>query len=83
MPTIVSTLLLRTMWIMNFPDIIYGMTSGGPVNTTTILAIQMINKIFQEYDYGQGSAIGVIIMGILFIYAFFYLKVSARWEVRL
>ncbi len=83
LPTILSTILLRTMWIMNFPDIIYGMTSGGPVNTTTILAIQMINKVFQEYDYGQASAIGVIIMGVLFIYAFFYLNVSSRWEVRL
>ncbi len=30
MPTIVSTTLLRTMWIMNFPEIIYGMTNGGP-----------------------------------------------------
>ncbi|HBN97487.1 MAG TPA: sugar ABC transporter permease, partial [Firmicutes bacterium] len=25
-PTIISTTLLRTMWIMNFPDIIYAMT---------------------------------------------------------
>ncbi|HWT80728.1 MAG TPA: sugar ABC transporter permease, partial [Candidatus Methylomirabilis sp.] len=83
MPTILSTILLRTMWIMNFPDIIYGMTDGGPVNSTTILAIQMINKVFQEYDYGQASAIGVIIMGILFVYAFFYLNVSSRWEVQL
>lgn len=83
MPTIVSTILLRTMWIMNFPDIIYGMTSGGPVNSTTILAIQMINKVFQEYDYGQASAIGVIIMGLLFIYAFLYLNVSSKWEVQL
>lgn len=83
MPTILSTILLRTMWIMNFPDIIYGMTDGGPVNTTTILAIQMINKVFQEYDYGQASAIGVIIMGILFVYAFFYLNVSSKWEVQL
>ena len=78
-----STILLRTMWIMNFPDIIYGMTDGGPVNSTTILAIQMINKVFQEYDYGQASAVGVIIMGILFVYAFFYLNVSSRWEVQL
>ncbi len=43
------------MWIINFPDIIYAMTSGGPVNRTNILATQMINKIFKEYDYGQGQ----------------------------
>ncbi|HSB79966.1 MAG TPA: sugar ABC transporter permease, partial [Candidatus Methylomirabilis sp.] len=83
LPTIVSTTLLRTMWIMNFADIIYGMTDGGPVNSTTTLSIQMINKIFLEYDYGQGAAIGVIIMAIMFTYAFFYLNLSSKWEVQL
>ena len=77
-PTIVSTTLLRTMWIINFPDIIYAMTGGGPVNRTNILATQMINKIFKAYDYGQGSAIGVIIMALLFAYAIFYLKLTSR-----
>ena len=77
-PTIISTTLLRTMWIINFPDIIYAMTNGGPINKTNILATQMINKIFKQYDYGQGAAIGVIIMVILFLYAAFYLKMSSR-----
>ncbi|WP_259459798.1 carbohydrate ABC transporter permease, partial [Mesotoga sp. HF07.pep.5.2.highcov] len=54
-PTIVSTVLLRTMWIMNFPEIIYGMTGGGPANSTQILATHMINRIYQFYDYGQGA----------------------------
>jgi multiple sugar transport system permease protein len=79
-PTIVSTTLLRTMWIINFPDIIYAMTNGGPVNRTNILATQMINKIFKEYDYGQGAAIGVIIMVLLFAYATFYLNIMSRKE---
>ena len=80
-PTIVSTTLLRTMWIMNFPDIIYGMTGGGPANSTNILSTQMINKILQFYDYGQGSAIGVIIMTILFSFALLYLKLTSTKEV--
>ncbi len=77
-PTIVSTLLLRTMWIVNMPDIIYAMTNGGPVNKTNILATQMINKVFKEYDYGQGSAIGLIVMFLLFIYSIFYLRLTSR-----
>ncbi len=79
-PTIVSTTLLRTMWIMNFPDIIYAMTGGGPSNSTNILATQMINKILQFYDYGQGAAFGVVIMLILFAYAIIYLRISATKE---
>jgi multiple sugar transport system permease protein len=79
--TITSTVLLRFMWIMNFPDIIYGMTSGGPANATNILATEMINKITRQYDFGQGSAVGFIIITILFVFAFFYLRIVARKEL--
>ncbi len=75
-PTIVSTVLLRSMWIVNFPDLIYAMTNGGPVNSTHILGTMMINKVYKEFDYGQGSAYGVIIMGLLLIYALVYLRVT-------
>ena len=79
-PTIVSTILLRTMWIVNYPDIIYAMTNGGPVNSTNILATQMINEVFKQYDYGQGSAFGVVIMVILFIYSVIYLRLTRSSE---
>ena len=75
-PTIVSTVLLRSMWIVNFPDLIYGMTNGGPVNSTHILGTMMINKVYKEFDYGQGSAYGVIIMLLLMIYAILYLRLT-------
>ena len=79
-PTIISTVLLRSMWIVNFPDLIYAMTNGGPVNSTHILGTMMINKVYKEFDYGQGSAYGVIIMLILITYAIFYLKVTKPSE---
>ncbi|AEF82487.1 carbohydrate ABC transporter permease [Leadbettera azotonutricia] len=81
--TITTTILLRFMWIMNFPDVIYGMTGGGPANSTNILATEMINKITKSYDFGQGSAVGLIIVVILFIFAFFYLRVVAKKELSL
>lgn len=76
--TIITTTLLRVMWIMNFPEIIYGMTNGGPANSTNILATQMITKTIKTYDYGQSAAIGVIIMGVLFVYAIIYLNTAAK-----
>lgn len=30
-PTLTNTILLRVIWVMNFPDVIYGMTRGGPI----------------------------------------------------
>ena len=68
------------MWIVNYPDIIYAMTNGGPVNSTNILATQMINEVFKQYDYGQGSAFGVVIMLILFIYSVIYLRLTKSSE---
>ena len=79
--TIISTVLLRFMWIMNFPDIIYGMTNGGPANATNILATEMINKITLAYNFGEGSAVGFIIITILFFFAFFYLRIVTRKEL--
>jgi multiple sugar transport system permease protein len=82
-PTITSTVLLRLIWIMNFPDIIYGMTGGGPANATNILATEMITKITKTYDFGQGSAVGFIIILILFIFAALYLRIIASKEMTL
>ena len=79
-PTIISTVLLRTMWIVNFADIIFAMTNGGPVNSTNILGTLMINTVFKEYDYGIGSAVGVFIMVLLLIYAVIYLKLTKNSE---
>ncbi|BBJ28439.1 carbohydrate ABC transporter permease [Athalassotoga saccharophila] len=79
-PTIASTILLRTMWILNFPDIIYAMTNGGPANSTNTLANYMIIKMYSFYNYGQAAAIGFIIMSILMIYAVIYLSIFSRLE---
>ena len=41
--TLLLTILLRIIWIFNFPDIIYAMTNGGPANQTHIVTTWMIN----------------------------------------
>jgi multiple sugar transport system permease protein len=79
-PTIASTILLRTMWILNFPDIIYAMTDGGPANSTNTLANYMIIKMYSFYNYGQAAAIGFIIMSVLLIFATIYLSALSRLE---
>lgn len=79
-PTIVSTVLLRSMWIVNFPDLIYAMTNGGPINSTHILGSLMVSKVYKEFDYGQGAAYGMIIMVILLVYAIIYLRLNKSAE---
>lgn len=75
-PVLVLTTLLRVIWILNFPDLIYTMTNGGPANASHILSTYMIDMLMFNQDYGKASAFGVIIMVILVSYAVFYLRVT-------
>ncbi|UOQ83725.1 carbohydrate ABC transporter permease [Gracilibacillus salinarum] len=42
-------------------DLIYVMTSGGPANSTEVMATYMYDKTFEGLRYGYGSAISVLI----------------------
>ncbi|WGS65229.1 carbohydrate ABC transporter permease [Marinitoga aeolica] len=82
-PTLINTILLRVIWVMNFPDIIYGMTRGGPAGSTEILSVKMINTVFYESNYSKAAAHGVIIVLILLIYTIMYLKLTSKKEFSL
>lgn len=82
-PTLINTILLRIIWVMNFPDIIYGMTRGGPAGSTEILSVRMINTVFYESDYSKAAAYGVIIVSVLLAYSIMYLKLTSTKEVEL
>ncbi|BCW43078.1 sugar ABC transporter permease [Arthrobacter sp. StoSoilB5] len=80
--TLALTILLRVIWIFNFPDIIFAMTGGGPADQTHIITTYMI-KITQEGDYGKASALGLIVVLTLALFAVFYLMaVRPRKEAR-
>lgn len=76
MPTILTTVALRVIWIMNFPDLIYAMTNGGPAGSTHILSTFMMDKILFGGDYGQAAAVGLIMMVILVLFMIFYFAAS-------
>ncbi len=71
------TVLLRTIWIYNFPDLIYSMTNGGPANSSHIITSYMM-QLVQGLDYGLASALGVISILVLIVFAAIYLIVTSR-----
>ncbi|MGK0467638.1 MAG: multiple sugar transport system permease protein [Clostridium sp.] len=75
-PTIITTLLLRAIWIFSFADIIYILTTGGPLNSSNTLASFIIFKAYKALDFGQASALSVIFMVILMVYTMLYLLVT-------
>ncbi|MEJ1107046.1 MULTISPECIES: carbohydrate ABC transporter permease [unclassified Kribbella] len=70
--TLALTVLLRVIWIFNSPELIFGMTGGGPANETHIVTSYMI-QVTQEGDYGRASAMGLMVVFVLMLFAVFYL----------
>jgi multiple sugar transport system permease protein len=68
-PTIAITVMLRTVWIANFPDLIVVMTRGGPADSTQILASYIFTQAFQRLDFGYASAVAAVLLVLLLLYA--------------
>ena len=68
-PTIAITLMLRTVWIANFADLIVVMTSGGPANSTQIVASYIFTLAFRKLDFGYASAVALVLLVLLLLYA--------------
>ena len=75
--TLALTVLLRVIWIFNFPDLIVGMTGGGPAGQTHIVTTYMIS-LTQQGDYGRASALGLIAVFVLLVFATFYLMATRK-----
>lgn len=75
-PTIVITILLRTIWIFNNAELIYIMTKGGPANTSNSLSSYMFMKAYSTLNFGQASALGVLFMFILVLYVLIFFRIT-------
>lgn len=79
----IKPVLGTTIWIsllQNFQmfTIIWNMTGGGPITSTTTLSIAVYRKAFQEFDFGLGSAIGVLWIIVLFIATLIHNRISDK-----
>jgi multiple sugar transport system permease protein len=68
-PTIAITVLLRTVWVANFADLIVVMTGGGPADRTQIVASYIFTQAFKALDFGYASAIALVLLVLLLAYS--------------
>jgi len=68
-PTIAITVLLRTVWVSNFADLIVVMTGGGPADRTQIVASYIFTQAFKRLDFGYASAIALVLLVLLLGYS--------------
>jgi len=75
-PTLIVTILLRTIWIFNSFDLIVVITNGGPANYSQTLPSYMYTKAFSSYDFGLASSLGVMLIVVLIVYETIFLKAT-------
>ncbi|MEO5758999.1 MAG: sugar ABC transporter permease [Mesorhizobium sp.] len=68
-PTIAITVLLRTIWVANSPELIVVMTRGGPADSSQIVASYIFTQAFQGLDFGYASAVATVLVLLLLIYS--------------
>jgi len=72
---IVYNVMVIFAWIFTY---VYVLTSGGPINATTILELRIFNLAFKEHNMGMASALAILLFLMIFI--FVYLQFRLRQE---
>jgi multiple sugar transport system permease protein len=62
---IATALLLRMIWVANSLDLILVMTGGGPGTATQTLPLHAFLTAWSGGNYGQGSALAVLLTLLL------------------
>jgi raffinose/stachyose/melibiose transport system permease protein len=61
-PSITIVLILSIINSLKAFDIVYGMTQGGPAQSTQMLALWAFTQAMQLGDFGRGAAISVVLL---------------------
>src|SRR5262249_11359494 len=81
-PTITVVLILSIINSLKAFDIVYGMTGGGPAQSTQMLAMWSYTQALQLGNFGNGSAISVVLLLITIAIVIPYLRWSLRQEAK-
>ena len=79
-PTIESVLILGFIYTFKVYDLVYVMTSGGPVNSTHMLSTYSYKLSFEMFQYSKGSAVANVLLVILLFVGVFYIKATTEGE---
>ena len=79
-PTIESVLVLGFIYTFKVYDLVYVMTSGGPVNSTHLLSTYSYKQSFELFNYSIGSAVANVLFVILLMVGIIYLRITMQGE---
>jgi multiple sugar transport system permease protein len=82
MPTLLAVLVLCTIYTLRAFDLIWSMTGGGPINSSTTFPVWSFIFSFQQFKFGMGAAIATLMFAFVILAGWLYVR-SLKTEVRL
>jgi multiple sugar transport system permease protein len=76
--SILAVLMLGFIYTFKAFDLMFIMTSGGPLNSTDVLGTYAYSLSFTKYEFSQGSAAALVLFVCLFVVGLFYLRLITR-----
>ena len=80
MPTIVTTCMLRIIWVFNNVEVLYLMTGGGPGHSSMTVSLVAYIRAQKSLDFGQGSPIAIYGTLLMILFMTIYLKLTRRGD---
>lgn len=74
-PTILVAVLFRTLDAVRVFDLVFVLTGGGPGFATETLSVYTYRALFQNLEFGYGSALAVGNFVFVMLISFFFIKV--------
>lgn len=78
--TLTIVLVLAIISSLKAFDIVYGLTGGGPAQSTQMLALWAFTQSMQIFDFGRGSAISVVLLGVTLAIVIPYMRWTQKRE---
>ena len=79
-PTLTVVLVLSLIHSLKAFDIVYGLTGGGPSQSTQMLALWAFNQSMQVFDFGRGGAISVVLLLVTIAVIIPYIRWTLKQE---
>jgi len=78
LPVLKIVVLLTVIWMFNQFVLVFTMTGGGPVGATNVLSVKVYRLAFEQFRYGDASALSVAMILIMLAFIYFYIRALRR-----
>jgi multiple sugar transport system permease protein len=76
LPVIEVTVLLGFVFTVKVFDLVFGLTGGGPANSTQLITTWSYNLSFQQFSFGEGAALNNVLLVLALACSPLYLWLS-------